>query len=384
MQRRIAELEKDYVDANMAIYARFCVKDKFSSEIIEKALSNLLEKHPLLRSIVSNNSFIERSPFDVSDYLLEKSIILDNETLFSYILDPAKELFKVYFCKKENKTDFLFILHHSIADGKSSLMAINDFVKWLYFPNFPISRLSMPPSAEFFFDLPSQEDVAQYASELKKLLASHPPVSFSLDKPQVSYDQLSAAINFFVFPKQKVLSLLRFAKKLRVTLNSLITAMFIKSLNLEGVICVGAAVNLRKRLKVKISEGLITAPVGAFIFLDIKSSDGVEKIAKSYQEKLLSHINSPKLLLQHYAILRKMLNPMDFKPLFFLSNVGQASFLSDISNKILNVSLSAKVLTNFPFITCVTHQKMSLTITFPQPWISVSLIKSMINSILLE
>ena len=384
MKRDIVELERDYFDANILIYVRFGLKKRVSFESIQSALSKLLIKHPLLRSTISDLAFLEKSHVDVALYLEKIASIGDDESLFAYTLDPLESLFKVIFSEESEKgTHFLFIVHHTIADAVSALSLVNDFVIWLFFPAIPAESLPLPLSIEEFYDhKPSHQESAEYASRLQEHVLAYDHIRSPTHHSEAPYERLIARMKSFHLQEKNVCALINSAKEEKISVNALITALFIKSLDIDGLICIGAAVDLRKRVKRDIPESLITAPVGAFIFLEVGAADHYTDLARRYQKKLLTHIASPELLLQHYAMIRGQLNPMELKASFFLSNAGQTSFSSEIKDKISYIYFSAKVIMNRPYITCLTHQKkMSLTATFPEPWISPSLVDHMVQSL---
>jgi hypothetical protein len=174
-----------------------------------------------------------------------------------------------------------------------------------------------------------------------------------------------------------------FAKRKSLSVNAVLTALLILSLKVQGNVCIGSSVDLRKRMKKALQRVLLTAPVEAFLLIEVKPEDTLESVARSYQQKLIEHVNSKDLLLQHYSILRRKLNPMDFGLLFYLSNVGRANFSENSSDKILHLSFHAPAVINCPFIACVTHQgQMCLSLNYTDPWIAPSLVDQMMSSLI--
>ncbi|MGD2168631.1 MAG: hypothetical protein PVI40_00120 [Chlamydiota bacterium] len=380
-KRSAVELEIDYIDANMPIYFRFGLLQQFSEQEVRSAASKLVIKHPFLRSIISDNCFVEMPTINES-YIQHVGPIKNNETMFSYDLNPKNNLLKILFWREHDKTHFLMILHHAIADVASSLNVIDDFTKYLYFPNSSVNKLPMPQSIEEYFTWkPSLQESAEYAQKLNQYLLGNPRVAPILDRSDTGYEEQTARMKFFQVSSRYFQKLLSTAKKKQLSVNALLTAHFIQALSLKGTVCIGAAVDLRKRLNNKIPcEALITAPVGAFIFLNIDQSSDVYAIAKDYQKQLLDHMNSPKLLLQHYAILRGQLDPLEFNVSFFLSNAGKTTYSKEVEGKIIYTSFAAKAMLNCPYIACISHQKsMNLSITYPDPWVSLTLIDQLVS-----
>ncbi|PIS01628.1 MAG: hypothetical protein COT84_01400 [Chlamydiae bacterium CG10_big_fil_rev_8_21_14_0_10_35_9] len=380
-KRSAVELEIDYIDANMPIYFRFGLLQQFSKQEIQSAALKLVIKHPFLRSIISDKCFVEMPTINES-CIQHVGPIKNNETMFSYDLNPKNNLLKILFWHEHDKTHFLMILHHAIADVASSLNVIDDFVKYLYFPNTSVNKLSMPKSIEDYFTWkPTLHESAEYAQKLNQYLSGNPRTAPMLDCSDTGYEEQTARMKFFQVSSLHFQRLQSVAKEKQLSINALLTAYFIQALSLKGTVCIGAAVDLRKRLKNKIPcDVLITAPVGAFIFLNIDQSSDVYTIAKDYQQQLLDHMNSPNLLLQHYAILRGQLDPLEFNVSFFLSNAGKTAYSKETEDKVAYTSFAAEAVLNCPYIACISHQKMiNLSITYPDPWMTSSLIDQLIS-----
>lgn len=370
MVRNITEIEKDYVDANMAIYIRFSVNKVLSYDVIVKAVARLLSKHPFLRSVIHHSEIRDQPHVKPEKYIERVEFIPNDERLFSF--DLKEQLFKIIFCKR----DFILIIHHAIADVAASLQVINDFLL-----DSPVVPLPTPLSIEEYIVKPTIAATQEYSEAFQKFLNAHKRAAPPLNHPELPYDQVVARLKTYEIGEDELKRLIQSAKKNEVSVHSLMTALAIKSIDVNGLICIATAIDLRKRMKQPIPEGLYSAPVGAFLFIEVEQSDSVVQIAKSYQNKLSQHINSADLLLHHYAILRGQLNPLEFNTSFFLSNAGQASFSPDVADKITDLSFSAKALLNCPFLACLTHQgKMAITVAYPDPWITLPCVEKMVHS----
>ena len=378
MSRNITEIEKDYVDPGLSIYTRFELDRAFTYEAVADAVAALWKKHPILRSIIQNYIILDQSFFEKELYVEKVSSIPEDEKLFDATLRADKQLFKVTFTVRDHKTYFNVLTHHVVIDAVASIQVINELVKQLYFPTNQLKPLPMPESIEAYFDIPSPLATQDYAANLQKFLREHPIVAPPLNHPEVPIEQVVARMRSFEI---EATPLIQSAKKQGVSVNSLMTALSIQALHLQGWVCIGTAVDLRRRSKTAIPEGLMNAPVGAFVFMEVQPDSSVESLAKLYQEKLLSLINSPDLLQQHYAITRGQLNFFDFKASFFLSNGGIAPLSPEVQDKITHLSFNTRALFNSPYLACLTHQgKMEITTTYPDPWIAPSTIDKLVQS----
>jgi NRPS condensation-like uncharacterized protein len=365
MKRKITEIEKDYITRNMPLYIRFGVCECFQINKIINSLKEVIKKYPSLRSVIKDNYIIAQKDYDVDITECEK--IQDDQRIFKYKLDPKKNLVKLLFSKEKSGTHFLMIIHHAICDAVSASLVIEDFVQGLFLPKKLEKNETIPKSIEDFFEyLPTKEQTGKYAKSFKENLAK-----INKYPIEASEDCKSLKMKIFQVEKKQLEKILKFAKEKDVTVNSLISAMLIKALKLEGVYFVGTTVDLKRRMKNVPLDHFINAPVVAYIYLDLKKDASIEDIAKKYQVKLYELIDSDDFLCQHYSQRRGQLRIFDYDTGFFMSNIGKTHFSKNIEEKISYLYFSLEVCANFPMVFCATHlDKMIFSFSFQEKFSS--------------
>lgn len=382
--REVSEIEQAYIRANMSIYMRFAIQGDFSKQDVKRAMIKLAVKHPFLRAVIEGSAFVEKEQFNPDFHLEQVSLIEENEIVFRRKLDFSEKLFHMIFHLEEGKVQFLLIVHHVIADGASAIFLADDYARFLLDVSYEEMSFPVPEPIEDFLDfIPSEKEITEYANTFLKKLESHRPKSVPLLHPDTPLALLKNKNTILCIESKRLMQIVDFAKRKSLSVNAVLTALLILSLKVQGNVCIGSSVDLRKRMKKALQRVLLTAPVEAFLLIEVKVDDTLESVARSYQQKLIEHVSSKDLFLQHYSILRRKLNPMDFGLLFYLSNVGKANFSESISDKILHLSFHAPAVINCPFIACVTHQgQMCLSLNYTDPWIAPSLVDQMMSSLI--
>ncbi len=381
--REVSEIEQAYIRTNMSIYMRFGIQGDFSVQDVKHAMIKLVAKHTFLRAVIEDSVFVEKEQFDLDFHLEQVSLIEENEIVFRRKLDFSEKLFHMIFHLEKGKVQFLLIVHHAIADGASAIFLADDYARFLLDVSYEEARFSVPVPIEDFLDIiPSEKEIAEYSNTFLKKLEDHRPKSVPLLHPDAPVDLLMNKNTILCIESERLMQIVDFAKERKLSVNAVLTALLILSLKVQGNICIGSSLDLRKRIKKVPQRVLFTAPVEAFLLIEVNQEDTLESIARSYQQKLVEHFSSKDLLLQHYSILLRKLNPMDFGLLFYLSNVGKANFSESVSDKILHLSFHAPAVINCPFIACVTHkEQMCLSLNYTDPWIASSLVDQMMSSL---
>lgn len=370
--RQISLLEKDYLDANMAIYLHWQTQHSLPQKTIFDGFTKLLEQYPILQMAIVNDELVKQSERHIHQYCQYLEGIPTNASLFDISLNPARQLCQLLISECDKQIEFCFIVHHAIADAMAALKLLEAFQKIL--ENEMPEKTIAPISAgiEHFYQIPTIEETAEYAQSFRAYVKQHPGQYHPLQSISTPYGACSAQFKTKYYDALTHQALKTQAKAANVSFNAYLNALLLKHTQLVGTVYIGTAVDLRSRIPHQLPQNdICSAPVGAFFDIHIEKDDLIATIAQKYTQALQSFIQSPALLLQHYAVLREQINVFDLHCAFFFSNAGETRFNSAISPLIKSPFFAAKAMMNCPYFTCLRHQgNMMVTATYPSPWIA--------------
>ncbi len=380
--RAVSEIELDYIKDSMSVFVMFSISKKVSKDLLTQAINKLIKTYPILKAKVINENFVYQNELNSQEYLTKLKNPLRVSELFNLELDPLSQLFRLYYSELEQNTWFCLIVHHSISDAKSACVLVEKLLFFLLNPLVEAEVKKPSPPIDLFLPyIPSFDETKAYADRFNKMLRT---LNFDKKKSNArirSDDKQRANVKIYEINQKSFNHLKALAKKHNVTINSLLIAAMFKGLNPRGVVSCGMAIDLKKHLGILESE-VVNAPVGAFFFLDLKGNEKWFEIAANLQKMLKRHLESKDLLLQQFAMLREQIDPLECNLSFFLSNLGKTTFNPQIADSIEEISFSAQVVMNRPYIACMTHQDMMrLSVTYSDPWYSEKMVDELIHSI---
>lgn len=272
----------------------------FDFDKIHRALELLFECHPLLRATIETRTFnpffvlnnqFSNIPIQVASNQdwqeqFEREIhqpLESNTYLWRIVLQPYEQGFRLFL-----------ITHHAILDAISQINFIEQFME-LYNQLLLGNKPSICP-------LPFLSNIEANLKE-----------TFSWTQFQQNYDEIANAIidqiayeenrpiqdrksttNIFVLENKKLALLLKACKKRKVTLNSLLNAIMLKTQAVlrPGLIhaCVKTPVNLRNYCEPKLSEKHLGCYLSIVETMHMLSNDTVWALAQEYQTNLYSAI----------------------------------------------------------------------------------------------
>lgn len=216
----------------------FRLKGRFVLKDIQHALSQLQEKHPWLKAVITHDE--KNVPwFEVSEPAKIPIRILVRKDENDWLEESKNEWYKMFnykeqplmrlvWIKGEETSDMMFVFHHCLCDGGSAMVLLDEFLKLLDNPGYHIG-VENPISGihDVVPDKILNSRRQQFKAKMIGRLAATAIKCIPVNKKTT--DRQSDYLLNWRFDKETSKELIEYCKSQKVTVNTFLCATLLKA-----------------------------------------------------------------------------------------------------------------------------------------------------------
>lgn len=384
--RTLAPSERIYIDfaKGSAVLASLMLDSHLSVEQAQTSLTQLIQSHPLLQSIVAPDqaqlNFVTHADKTEINLINSSDFERVYQDVQNTLLDPTKKLIHCSLAQSEasQQSYIVFLLHHCVADGTCAAEFLNDFML-IYTGQTTDADYQVPAAIETLSSAPQQSADDTRAQE-QALINQLQPIRMPF-KPEIELttQPYMSTLNRS-FSTQESEKLIQATKVKGCTVHGVISAAIIQaSYQLasaayqkdELTLCIKYALDIRRRLPKPLPRRQVFAAVTAYNELyELSKEQSFWQLADSTKSKVHSYLDNDGASKSAHAFSAAK-SVENANVALMISNIGQ----SGVANKyadivVLDAHVHATVLAPCPVITVLTFNgRIQLDFSFTQPFV---------------
>lgn len=271
--REASPTELIYIETRMIVVSRSSIAGLISHEQFEAAIAHLESRYGILRAIVEDGQFVERTDnrSAVESWLAPDACSVDAlyATLLNADLDTRASLYSVHVVADRNALDVFLLTSHAVTDA-TSLIELHACLAHLC---DCVVRGEAPALARQAFPTPVDEAVSR---SLETLPTKAPPASYSGAFAEIPmrapYDggPVTHRLERVVIAEDTVNRIKDAAHATRASMHSLLLASFALAIRdvaegKPGAILMRSSVDMRRRLEPHVSPELVFTAITGHI-----------------------------------------------------------------------------------------------------------------------